>query len=55
MPRAYKPEGYNDLSPYLIVKHAGQLMDLLSAAFAAEILLTEKSYKAYGGIGQDER
>jgi uncharacterized glyoxalase superfamily protein PhnB len=38
MPRAYKPEGYNDLSPYLIVEHAGQLIDFLTAAFAAEIL-----------------
>ena len=35
---AYKPENYNSLSPYLIVDHAQELVDLLKKIFNAEEL-----------------
>lgn len=34
----YKPEGYNSLSPYLIVDQAQQLVDQLKVVFQAEVL-----------------
>ncbi len=36
--KAYKPEDYNSLSPYLIVDNAQQLVDLLTVIFDAKTL-----------------
>lgn len=35
MSTPYKPEGYNSVSPYLIVDDARQVLDFLQAVFAA--------------------
>ncbi|WP_020620832.1 VOC family protein [Paenibacillus daejeonensis] len=34
----YKPEGYNALSPYLVVENAGKLVELLQSIFGAREL-----------------
>ena len=36
--RPFKPEGYNSLSPYLIVDDAGKLVELLRVVFDAQEL-----------------
>lgn len=38
MNKTYKPEGYNSLSPYLIVDDAQKLVDLLKTVFNAKEL-----------------
>ncbi|WP_252313227.1 hypothetical protein [Sinobaca sp. H24] len=38
MNQAFKPDGYNSLSPYLIVDDAQKLMDLLKEVFGAKEL-----------------
>ena len=33
----FKPNGYNSLSPYLVVKNASKLIDLLTKIFGAKV------------------
>jgi PhnB protein len=38
MSKLYKPEGYNSLSPYLVVQGAQRMVDLLKKIFGARVL-----------------
>ena len=48
MSDSYKPEGYNSLSPYLIVNGAEQLISLLEKIFGAEVT---RRYDSPNGVG----
>ena len=43
----YKPEGYNSVSPFLIVKGAGQSIDFLIQAFGA---VEVRRFSTLGGV-----